>query len=116
MAVNGCVALTATDADAGVTSMEVSVAVPDVPDPEPEPEPEPEFVPVLGNPLQDTRNTRQTAASVDPKAFTALPPGEDLIPKIFLIWFGTDVCSDPGLAHLRLSFWCSYWEGSISSF
>ena len=85
MAVNGCVALTATDADAGVTSMEVSEAVPDVPDPEPEPEPEPEFVPVLGNPLQDTRNTRHTAASVNTKAFTALPPGEALIPKIFLI-------------------------------
>ena len=85
MAVNGCVALMATDADAGVTSMEVSEAVPDVPDPEPEPEPEPEFVPVLGNPLQDTRKTRQTTASVDTKAFTALPPGEDLIPKIFLI-------------------------------
>ena len=81
MAVNGCVALTATDADAGVTSMEVSEAVPDVP----EPEPEPEFVPVLGNPLQDTRKTRQTTASIDTKAFTALPPGEDLIPKIFLI-------------------------------
>jgi len=85
VAVNGCVALTATDADAGVTSMEVSEAVPDVPDPEPEPEPEPEFVPVLGNPLQDTRKTRQTTASVDTKAFTALPPGEALIPKIFLI-------------------------------
>ncbi len=74
MAVNGCVALMATDAAAGVTSMEVSVAVADVPDPEPEPDPE--FVPLLGNPLQDTRNTRQTAASVNTKAFTALPPGE----------------------------------------
>jgi len=37
VAVNGCVALTATDADAGVTSMEVSEAVPDVPEPDPEP-------------------------------------------------------------------------------
>ena len=75
---------------------------PDVP--EPEPEPEPEFVPVLGNPLQDTRNTRQTVASVDPKAFTALPPGEDLIPKIFLIWFGTDGLFRPGSGPFRTEF------------
>ena len=91
--------------------MDVSVAFPDVPVPAPEPVP----VAVLGRPLQDTRKIRQTAAIVHTNAFTARPPSEALIPKSFLMSFGADLCSDPDLAHLRLSFWWSYWEGSISS-